>query len=142
MNREYLEDYRALVLEIDLLEEERQKLSTQLLTPRTYKDMPRVKGGYQDPVGEIATKLADLRTLIDKKLDIMIDMKKKTEESMQKLSPESRNIMRMRYMLGYSWEQMARKMNFTYQWILILHKRAMKEWEINNVCSQEKLKGA
>jgi len=142
MDREFLEDYRAIVLEIDLLEEERHKLSTQLLTPRTYKDMPRVKGGYQDPVGEIAAKLADLRTAIDKKLDILIDMKEQTEKTLENLSCEARNIMRMRYMLGYSWEQIARKMHYTYQWVLILHKRAMKEWEINNVRTQEKLKGA
>ena len=142
MNRISLQNYRALLLEIDLLEEERNKLISELLMPKQVCDTPLLKAGYSDPVGETAAKIADIRTLLDIKLDKLIEDRQDIELSLLSLSCEYRNILTMRYLLGYSWDQMAAKLHYSYQWIHVLHKKALKEWEQKNACAEEKRKRA
>lgn len=47
-----------------------------------------------------------------------------------------RLLLQLRYMDGLTWEEIAVKMHYTYQWVCVLHGRALKELiEVDTPCA-------
>ena len=131
--RERLEDYKSLVLEIELLEEEKCRLRQGYLSARVLDGMPRAEGRSFDHVSELALRLIDMQKIIDQRLDLLIDTRMEIEGLFDRISSDERNLLRLRYIDGLGWEDISDKMAFSLQWLHILHRRALKSAEeINN----------
>lgn len=105
MDRNLLFDYRAMLLQANLIQEELNFLHQNQWTNEQVEDARKSK----------------LNTLHQLRLTV--------EETLAQIPLQSANILTMRYLLGYTWEEIANKLNYTYQWVHNLHKRALKEWD-------------
>ena len=127
--RERLEDYKSLVLEIELLEGEKYRLRQGYLSARVLDGMPRAEGRHCDHVSSLAARLIDMQKIIDQRLDLLIDTRMGIESLFDGLSPDERNLLHLRYIDGLGWEDISDKMAFSLQWLHILHRRTLKKAE-------------
>ena len=44
-----------------------------------------------------------------------------------------KEVLIRRYLMGRTWEQIAVEMNYNYRWVLRLHGRALKNFEISEI---------
>ena len=121
-----LKEYRNLVVEIELLEDEKYRLRDGFISARNFDGMPHSKT-CSDRVADAAVKLIELQQLIDENLDCLIDSRKEIEGFLEPLSPEERSLLRLRYIDGLNWQEISDKLNYTYQWVHVLHKRVLAE---------------
>ena len=82
--------------------------------------------GFSDRTGEIAAKIVDLETKINREISCYIDVKSEIREQIERVdSAELRLILQKRYLNLDKWEQIALDMNYCYQWVHKLHSRAL-----------------
>ena len=121
VDKSTLRQYMAIVRETEQLETERQQIMERLQGAVQYSGMPGAKGGISDPVGNAAAKLAEVKTMLDEKLDQLADMRLAIESAIDGLAPEERRLMRCRYIEGKTWEQVAVELNYCIQHVWRLH---------------------
>lgn len=119
-----LNEYRDILIEIDTLEAEKQRIIDRLLAPKVLDGMPH-SNKVSDPVADAAVKLADIQRIIDKRLDTIIDLRLKIERAINRLHSRERTILTLYYLNGYSLEKTAEKMGLSYQWVCELRNRAL-----------------
>lgn len=126
MDQKVLQSYQSLLQEIALLEKEKQELSERKLGAICLNGLPRGKGTC-DITGEIAGKLVDLSDEIAKKLNAAISLRLEIEKTITSLDAQDRVLMRLRYIEGLAWEEVAIRMNYNYRWVIKLHRRILEE---------------
>lgn len=114
----------------DLAElEELRALATSITPGDVSKD--KVQGNAQnDKIGNIVAKIVDLNTEINNEIDEYVDFKKEVRTKIM-LVPDNTEklILKYRYLEFLTWEQIAVNLNYTFQWVHVLHKRALKNFE-------------
>lgn len=114
----------AKLAEIDHLYE----LATRI-TPYIKENAGASPGGNQDKLGEAVSKIADLRSEVNRDIDSLVDMKRKIIGMMEKLkNPDHYRVLHFRYILYYTFERTATEMNYSYRGICYLHGRALEEF--------------
>ena len=126
MDKQTLRQYMAIVRETEQLETERQQIMERLQGAVQYSGMPSAKGGVSDPVGNAAAKLAEVKTMLDEKLDQLADMRLAIESAIDGLAPEERRLMRCRYIEGKTWEQVAVDLNYSYRRVTQIHGHILR----------------
>jgi DNA-directed RNA polymerase specialized sigma subunit len=123
------------VQEIDRLELEKEALLAKIQAPPLHEKLLCGKGQLSDPVGNAAVKLAKITSMIDSQLDNLIDIRQAIEQAIAYLEPSERHLMRLRYIDGRRWEEIAVEMHFSIQHIWRLHGiilQKMRDNESNN----------
>ena len=126
MDKQTLRQYVAIAKEIDRLVDERQHIIARLQSPPQPDGMPR-GGSVSDPAGNAATKLAMLAAMVDNKLDKLIDLRQDIEAAIEPLPANDRLLMRLRYIEGKRWEEIAVELNYNYRWVTKLHGRILEK---------------
>lgn len=126
MDKATLRQYISIVKEIEQLETERETVFARLQGAVEYDGMPRSRD-VSDPVGDAAAKLGELKTLLDRKLDELADMRLAIEDAITELPSEERRLMRLRYIEGRRWEQIALETNYSIQRVWQLHGSILKK---------------
>lgn len=128
--KEYLWGYQRALRKQKELEEEICQLRLDTMVPSLIQDgMPHGSGGgdlsgYAAKVGGL---LEDLRELVEKKLDIRREISRKIEE----MGNETEGtLLRYRYIMGLSFEEIAVKMGYTYRHVTRLHGMALQNFKI------------
>ena len=130
--KQYLLKYQHLTQEVDRLSEERAQVRAraQKITP-TLSDMPKSKSGANrlelavEDIVENADKLAE-------KIREMLRAKEEIEQVIDSLEDDTlRRLMKYHYIDGKTWEEVAVKMFYGYQWVCKLHGRALAKLQIN-----------
>lgn len=125
--KEFLNQYRNAEREIAIKLDEIVRLRematkvTQVLTP------DKVKGGMENRREESIAKIVDM----EKEIGVSIDNLKKIREQVEcaiNAIPDAnqRDVLRLRYLNGKTWEQIAVQLEFSYQWVCKLHGRALQ----------------
>ena len=85
--------------------------------------MPR--GGVQDWTAT-ADRLIELEKDVNARIREMCRLKRLAQEAIDQVDEARlREVLELYYIDGYTWEQVARRMDITERWALILHGRAL-----------------
>lgn len=84
--------------------------------------------GVSDKVGNIVAKIVDLENEIDNLIDEYIDIRQRCIKVVEALSdPLQYTVIHKHYVQYKSFVEIAEEENYTYQWILRVHNKALKE---------------
>lgn len=117
MDKLKLKQYRSLLKEIEQLEAE--KADYCYIPAMKITDMP--KAHKQKDLSDLTAKRLLLQDKIDQKVDACIALRTEIEESMDRLAPAERVLMRMRYIEGKDWEKIALELHYSYRHTIRLH---------------------
>ena len=126
---EFLKQYRVCMVRIRKLEGQIQELDDLMshITPEMSSD--RVQSSHPpDKLGQLVAKKVDLVTQLMGEIDEAIEVMNEIEEVINKVEPVGyQMILQKKYIEGKTWEQVAREVCYSSQWIWILHRRALAE---------------
>src|SRR5690606_13440262 len=84
------------------------------------------KSTPQDKLSELISKIIDLKNELKKDVDNLLDLKL---DIIQKINDIENNdyklLLTLRYLNFKTWEEIAVEMGYTYQWVHVLHGRAL-----------------
>lgn len=107
-----------------------RNLSTSISSVDVSKE--RVQGGTDshDKIGTIVAKIVDLNDLINDEIDRFVDLKTDIHTKIMQIPDNTEKlVLKYRYIEFCTWEQIAVKLGFTFQWVHVLHKRALKSFD-------------
>ena len=128
--KEYLQQYKRLdsYIESQVEELEKWRLLATKVTP-TYSDMPSGSGG-DDKIQSAVEHMDEIRKMLDQSIDEFVKLKTDIQEKLDAVEDISlRMLLKYRYIDGLTFEQIAVNMNYSYQWICELHRRALQKIE-------------
>ena len=124
--KEFLNQYRNAEREIAIKLDEIIRLRematkvTQVLTP------DKVKGGMENRREESIAKIVDMEKEIGASIDNLKKIREQVERAINAIpNANQRDVLRLRYLNGMKWEQIAVKLNYDYRWVLRLHGMAL-----------------
>lgn len=124
--KEFLNQYRNAEREIAIKMDEIIRLRematkvTQVLTP------DKVKGGMENRREESIAKIVDMEKEIGASIDNLKKIREQVERAINAIpNANQRDVLRLRYLNGMKWEQIAVKLNYDYRWVLRLHGMAL-----------------
>ena len=86
--------------------------------------------GVSDKVGNIVAKIIDLENEIDSMIDEYIDIRQNCIEVIESISDPLRyTVIHKHYVQYKSFVEIAEEENYTYQWVLRVHNKALGEIE-------------
>ena len=126
--KEYLQRYLDADRAINAKLEQISRLRA-LATKTTQALQPdKVAGCTEDNMASIVAKIVDLSREVDEDIDRLQKIKREVEEVINSVpNAKQREVLRWRYLVGCTWEQIAVNMDITYQWVCKLHGRALKK---------------
>ena len=84
----------------------------------------------QDKMLEIIPKIVDLEKEINRDIDNLLDLKVKIKKQIDVIDNDDYKLLLMlRYVNFKTWEEIAVEMGYTYQWVHVLHSRALIYFE-------------
>lgn len=113
MDFEQMKQYRQLAAEISELEDERAALAEGRI-PSSWPLGEKVSGGGPgDVTAETAAKMWELAALLAEKLNRLIALRTEIERALDSFMPEERRILRLYYVDGLTWEEVAEKVGYS-----------------------------
>lgn len=126
--KEYLRQYRTLDAEINAKLEERAQIRA-LAERVTPSEQGGGSGTVSDRVGRGAARLADLEREIDAEVDRLTELRDEIVAMIREVPDyNQRMVLRMRYINGWTWEKIAVSLDFSYQWVCVLHGRGLENF--------------
>ena len=128
--KEYLKSYRrAVKREQDILEEI-QRLRLDKMFPSVVCD------GM--PPGSSHSDLSDYMAIMDEQIELLKEERLEKVRCYQRIerqirqmeNEDEREVLRLRYIKGLKWEEVALKMNYSWKWVHKIHGRALQNFEI------------
>lgn len=129
--KEYLSEVQRLQNNIELKQRELQSVrdaATRITT--SYSGVKVHSNSHYDKVADNATKIADLNEEINREIDEFVDRKHKIINQIQGLGNINYvNVLYFRYVELNDFFTIAEQMNYTYQYVVFLHGKALKAFE-------------
>ena len=134
----YLSRYRRLNQRIDrLLEEQTRWRERALKITPTLSQAPG-GGGSGSPIERPMDKVLEIDIEINREIDEMQIALKEIRETLNQLEDENlKLLMEYRYIDGMTWEQIAVKMHYGFQWVCKLHGRALNRLRIKEAIESD-----
>ncbi len=130
MTKEKLRSYRAIRKERDLLNEKIKELEVELYDPRAQRidGMPRSGSNNDSTRREAQIDCKDeLLALYREKERELTKAILEIEEIIDLLQPRERTLLRLYYIDGLTWEQVACEMNYSWSQVHRIHGEALKK---------------
>lgn len=124
----YLQQLKSLNRLIDDKQEECDMLYARItkITP-TLQFAPGSGSGNKDSLGDGIAKLQDLRDEINAEIDKCVDLEKEINSVIVSVENDKyRQVLRKRYVLFKTWEQIACDMNMSYRNVCYIHGEALQ----------------
>ena len=115
----------AKLEQIEILHAQATKITVVL------SNTPKVESSAErDKLAATVAKIVDLKKALREELDEYISLKAEAIRLINSM-PDCRHrlVLMHRYINGQTWEQIAVEMHYTYQWVHVLHGRALREFE-------------
>ena len=124
--KEYLQQYKFLDSRINAKCEQLERLR-ELSTKVSVEQGSGAHSGVSDRVGNIVAKICDMEAEINEMIDKLLDLRVEIERAIAAVPDETlRQLLELRYINCKTFEQIAVEMYYTYQWVCVLHGRALK----------------
>lgn len=123
--KKYLKEYRGHVRRINRIEEELAELREMKMSISVNNDgMPH--GSGQSDMSGYAAKLDQLeRNLNGEKNQRLADYTEILDRIMELSSENERDVLFYRYIKGFTWWDIAEKMDYSERWVLQIHGKAL-----------------
>lgn len=126
--KQYLKQAYRLneLIDSDLKELENLRSLSTSITSDTTKE--RVQSStVSDKIGNIVVKIVDLENQINDEIDKFVDLKKEIRDAINTVTnPNERLVLRLRYIVFLTWEQVAEKMTYSLKQVHRIHSEALK----------------
>lgn len=112
---------------------ERQQRYRELAGVRgvAYGDVSGGGSRHGSAVEDYAVRIVELEREIDRRIDEYVDLVRQAEAAIDQVEDERcRDVLRYRYLNGWSWEKIAEQMHYDERWVRRLHGRALARIEI------------
>ena len=133
--KEYLSQYRNLDIEIDSLVLERERLYSLATTRGGSVIDGTPKGAKSDnaaPYEHILDRIMEIDDIVNKRIDKLIAIRHEIAAAINGVKDDRlRTLLRLRYINGHTFEQIAVDMDYSYMHICRLHGDALREVKIN-----------
>ena len=124
----YLSRYRRLNARIDRLLEEKSRWWELALkiTPALSQAPGGGGGGSGSPIEQPMDNVVEVDEEINREIDELQIVRQEIRAALNQLEDESlKLLMEYRYIDGLTWEQIAVKMHYGFQWVCKLHGKAL-----------------
>lgn len=129
----YLQGYKKLEKRLDRKIEElaRWRSKAEKMTP-PLSDMPSGNGsGDGDRLAAVVERTIALATQVDKTTKDILAYQKQMLTYINTVGDDRlAEVLEYRYIAGFTWEQIAVKMQYTYRWVCKLHGLALSKLDI------------
>ena len=128
--KRYLLGYRDALRKQKVIEEEIRELRLKKMLPSLTQDgMPHGSGGSD--MSGYAAKLDELLRDLDEQAQHCIDIRREIAGKIEAMQDETEKlVLRLRYMHGKKWEEIAVEMDYGYRNVLKLHGKALSHFEV------------
>lgn len=129
MTKEELRAYRGIKLERDKLRGIIKDLEAVMYNPRAQRldGMPRSGKGARSGVESIAIRHADLLEEYRKKEADLLSAMQTIEKTIESLEPTERAVIRLYYIKGLTWEEVAVEMSYCWRHVHRIHAQALEK---------------
>ena len=125
----WLKSYRFLLKEAERIEEELQYWQSKSQKITRELSAQSFGGANQNQVLNSVEKIIELEETLKQKHTDLIKRKTEIEKTIDALQNETyRLILKLKYINGNNWEQIAVKLDCTYRWVLYLHGQALQSF--------------
>ncbi len=91
-------------------------------------DMPKGGNGSGNKIERAIERLDSLAGDLEEQAVRMRESMKQVQSAIQTVPDETLQLLlELRYINGYTWEQIAVEMDYSYQWVCTLHGRALNQ---------------
>lgn len=129
MTKEELKEYIETKREIKIIEEKIEFLKEKKTSIKSMiiDDMPKPEP-EQDRLGELLGEIEELIDIYNKKQDKLFKQQIKIEKCIDKLEDSiDRNILRLKYIDGYTWERICVELNYSWNGIHKKHRKILEK---------------
>lgn len=129
MTKEQLKAYRDLKRERDDLERRKKELEAVMYGPRSQRldGMPRGGSGENYVQEERMDQKDELLALYEAKEAELDAALVAIEKAIEKLAPRERQLVRLHYIDGLAWEQVAVEMTYSWRQVHRIHSDALEK---------------
>ena len=129
MTKADLKAYKALRTERDRLAELIESLEAALYGPKipTLDGMPRSGSLEASRLEYLAQKHIRLQQLYKEKVTELDRRMIEIEASIEQLDPTERTLIRLHYIQGLTWEEVAMKMNYSWRHVHRIHSQIIQK---------------
>lgn len=124
--QEYIETKRELDIikdKIEYLEEKKTSIKSMIID-----DMPKGGSFENDRLGALLGEIEELLNIYNEKQIRLLKQQRAIENTIDKLEDAvDRNIMRLRYIDGYTWERLCVLMNYSWNGIHKKHRKILEK---------------
>lgn len=120
MDKTELKYYREIVLGAEKLAEEIERLRCKAES-RTWPDGMPHSNYSEDRLSGIVVKIVDLSKLLEAKQESLNFRRKQIEAAIDKLDPREQALIRLKYIYGLNWEQVAKELNYSVRQATRIH---------------------
>lgn len=124
-----LRKYKAIKAEILQLQEQITELKSIMVAPKIPQltGMPFGGHGEPDKIGNVVAKASKLEDLYNGKTKALIDLQATIEAAIENLDSNERQLIRLYYFSNYTWEEVAVRLNYSWQHIHRLHRAILEK---------------
>lgn len=129
MDKFELRRYADMVTEIEVLEEEIAKLRAMAYPSSSLNSSgaPSGSGGtHSDKVAALASKIADLTEILEVRKAAALTMCRRIEDAIAELPPQDKTLMRLKYVLAYTWDEVADRTHYSTRQVYRQHGRILQ----------------
>lgn len=112
--------YREIVLGAEKLAEEIERLRCKAES-RTWPDGMPHSNYSEDRLSGIVVKIVDLSKLLEAKQESLNFRRKQIEAAIDQLDPRAQALIRLKYIYGLNWEQVAKELNYSVRQATRMH---------------------
>lgn len=125
--KEYLRELRKLDVEVAALRDQIRLLEQEAEGVKGMRYTRTPKGGKPRDTADVLAEIADLKTIYTRHIDQLTEKRKAAMAAIAGIErTELRSVLIMRYLLGRSWQEIARELNYSKSSILRLHGDALR----------------
>ena len=128
MTKAQLREYKSLRLERDKLARLIVELEEVIYSPKAQQlhGMPRNGSGALSPTENLALRHMELEAKYKEAVEKLTAQMVEIEDAIQVLEPRERTIIRLHYLQGLTWEQVAVETGYTWRHVQRLHGKALE----------------
>lgn len=129
--KQYLRQIRRLDDTINAKIEQIELLRSMSTNITATLSSDRVQGSKShDKIGKLIAKIVDFEREIINDVDKLIDLKREIIHKIDAVQDDNyKLLLTLRYVNFNTWEEIADEMDFSFQWVHELHKRALINFE-------------
>ena len=127
--KEYLSQLFWIDRDIQTLMDERAEILSSTFKSPIWSDM-KVQSSAGKQLEDLYVELAEYSERIIEKSDELIRLKIQISKQIDEIEEtQLRVLLRLRYTMGLSWEQVAQNMNLDVRWVHRIHNKALIQFD-------------